>query len=429
MSSYLFTSESVTEGHPDKLCDQVSDAVLDAYIAQDPNCRVACETFVKTGFVMVGGEVTADATIDLPTIVRQTIKEIGYNSSDVGFDYESCGVMTALEQQSPDIAQGVDRNRADLSKQGAGDQGLMFGYASSETKELMPLPIMLAHKMAERLAKVRKKKTQGIDWLRPDGKTQVSVRYENHKPVGIDAVVLSTQHGPKVKKKELAEAMRALVIDPILPKNFVSNKTKFHINPTGKFIIGGPMGDAGLTGRKIIVDTYGGMARHGGGAFSGKDPSKVDRSATYYARYIAKHIVAAGLASRCEVQLAYAIGVAKPVSMLVDTFGTGTLSDELLSKAVAKVFDARPGMLIEELKLRQPIFLPTAAYGHFGRPGFSWEQTHRVDELLEAVGQKPTVVPSSNGSKSTKKNGVSKSKTKTKRKSSTKRSAAPQARA
>ncbi len=367
MSSYLFTSESVTEGHPDKLCDQVSDAVLDAYIAQDPSCRVACETVTKTGFVMLAGEVTANAVVDLPSIVRKTVREIGYTSSDVGFD------------------QGVDRG--DISKQGAGDQGLMFGYASNETKELMPLPIMLAHRMAERLAKVRKKKTGGIDWLRPDGKTQVSVRYEDNWPVAIDAIVLSTQHGPKVKKKDLIEAMREYVIDPIIPKKFITNKTKYHVNPTGKFIIGGPMGDAGLTGRKIIVDTYGGMARHGGGAFSGKDPSKVDRSATYYARYIAKHVVAAGLATRCEVQLAYAIGVAKPVSMLVDTMGTGIMDDDRISKAVAKVFDARPGMLIQELELRNPIYRPTAAYGHFGRSGFSWEATPRVEELNGVLGR------------------------------------------
>jgi len=385
MSSYLFTSESVTEGHPDKLCDQVSDAVLDAYIAQDPSCRVACETVTKTGFVMLAGEVTANAVVDLPSIVRKTVREIGYTSSDVGFDADSCAVQIALEQQSPDIAQGVDRG--DLSKQGAGDQGLMFGYASNETKELMPLPIMLAHKMAERLAKVRKKKTGGIDWLRPDGKTQVSVRYEDNWPVAIDAIVLSTQHGPKVKKKDLIEAMREYVIDPIMPKKFITNKTKYHVNPTGKFVVGGPMGDAGLTGRKIIVDTYGGMARHGGGAFSGKDPSKVDRSATYYARYIAKHVVAAGLATRCEVQLAYAIGVAKPVSMLVDTMGTGIMDDDRISKAVAKVFDARPGMLIQELELRNPIYRPTAAYGHFGRSGFSWEATPRVEELNGVLGR------------------------------------------
>jgi S-adenosylmethionine synthetase len=388
MSNFLFTSESVTEGHPDKFCDQVSDAVLDAILAQDPNGRVACETLCKTGFVVIAGEITTDCYVELPAIVRKTVKEIGYTSSDMGFDYETCGVLTAIEQQSPDIAQGVDRG--DPARQGAGDQGLMFGYASDETRELMPMPIQLAHKMALRLAEVRKKKVQGIDWLRPDGKTQVSVRYEDDRPVAIDAIVVSTQHASSVKQKQIEEAMRELVIGPNLPKGFVGPKTKFHINPTGRFVIGGPKGDSGLTGRKIIVDTYGGMARHGGGAFSGKDPSKVDRSATYYARYIAKHIVAAGLARRCEVQLAYAIGVARPVSMLVDTFGTGTVSDERLSQAVARVFDARPGMLIQELDLRRPIFRQTAAYGHFGRTGkdFTWEQTPRLDELRQAVGAK-----------------------------------------
>ena len=397
MPNFLFTSESVTEGHPDKLCDQVSDAVLDAILAQDPNGRVACETLTKTGFVVIAGEITTSCYVELPTIVRRTVKEIGYTSSDMGFDYETCGVLTAIEQQSPDIAQGVDRG--DPAKQGAGDQGLMFGYASNETKELMPMPIQLAHKMALRLAEVRKKKVQGIDWLRPDGKTQVSVRYEDDRPVAIDAIVVSTQHAPGVKQKQIEEAMRDLVITPNLPKGFVGPKTKFHINPTGRFVIGGPKGDSGLTGRKIIVDTYGGMARHGGGAFSGKDPSKVDRSATYYARYIAKHVVAAGLARRCEVQLAYAIGVARPVSMLVDTFGTGTVSDERLSQAVARVFDARPGMLIQELDLRRPIFRQTAAYGHFGRTGkdFTWEQTPRLDELREAVGARNGAHAGKNG--------------------------------
>jgi S-adenosylmethionine synthetase len=399
MSNFLFTSESVTEGHPDKVCDAISDAVLDAILVQDPNGRVACETLTKTGFVVVAGEITTSCYVEIPAIVRQTVKEIGYTSSDLGFDYETCGVLTAIEQQSPDIAQGVDRG--DPAKQGAGDQGLMFGYATDETKELMPLPIQpdetkelmplpiqLAHKLALQLATVRKKKAQGIDWLRPDGKTQVSVRYEDSRPVALDAIVVSTQHAAHVKPKQIDEAMRELVIGPVVPKSFVTPKTKFHINPTGRFVIGGPRGDSGLTGRKIIVDTYGGFARHGGGAFSGKDPSKVDRSACYYARYIAKHVVAAGLARRCEVQLAYAIGVARPVSMLVDTFGTGVVSDDKLSAGVAKVFDARPGILIQELDLRRPIYRPTAAYGHFGRTGkdFTWELTPRLDELRDAVG-------------------------------------------
>jgi len=388
MSNFLFTSESVTEGHPDKVCDAISDAVLDAILSQDPLGRVACETLTKTGFVVVAGEITTSCYVEIPAIVRQTVKEIGYTSSDLGFDYETCGVLTAIEQQSPDIAQGVDRG--DPAKQGAGDQGLMFGYATDETKEMMPLPIQLAHKLALQLATVRKKKSQGIDWLRPDGKTQVSVRYEDSRPVALDAIVVSTQHAAHIKQKQIEEAMRELVIGPVVPKNFVTPKTKFHINPTGRFVIGGPRGDSGLTGRKIIVDTYGGFARHGGGAFSGKDPSKVDRSACYYARYIAKHVVAAGLAHRCEVQLAYAIGVARPVSMLVDTFGTGAVSDDKLSAAVARLFDARPGMLIQELDLRRPIYRQTAAYGHFGRTGkdFTWEQTPRLDELREAVGAK-----------------------------------------
>jgi S-adenosylmethionine synthetase len=386
MASYLFTSESVTEGHPDKVCDAISDAVLDAILAEDPGGRVACETLTKTGFVVVAGEITTNCYVEIPGIVRQTVKEIGYTSSDMGFDYETCGVLTAIEQQSPDIAQGVDRG--DPAKQGAGDQGLMFGYATNETKELMPYPIQLAHKLAMQLAQVRKKKTHGIDFLRPDGKTQVSVRYEDDRPVALDAIVVSTQHAASAKLKQIEEAMRELVIAPVVPKNLLSPKTKYHINPTGRFVIGGPKGDAGLTGRKIIVDTYGGMARHGGGAFSGKDPSKVDRSACYYARYIAKHVVAAGLARRCEVQLAYAIGVARPVSMLVDTFGTGTVSDERLSQAVARVFDARPSVLIDELNLRRPIYRQTAAYGHFGRTGkdFTWEQTPRLEELQDAAG-------------------------------------------
>ncbi len=381
MASYLFSSESVTEGHPDKLCDAVSDSVLDACLAADPYSRVACETLAKTGFVLVAGEITTKAQLDFQKIVRTAVRDIGFTSSDMGFDATTCAVMTAVEHQSPDIAQGVDRG--DPAKQGAGDQGLMFGYACDETKELMPLPIQMAHQLAYKLAEVRKKKIKGIDWLRPDGKTQVSVRYEDGEVTGVEAIVVSTQHDDKVKLKTIEEAIRELVIKPIVPTKLITNKTKIHVNPTGRFVIGGPQGDCGLTGRKIIVDTYGGMARHGGGAFSGKDPSKVDRSAAYYARYIAKHIVASGLARRCEVQFAYAIGVAEPVSMLVDTFGTGTISDEKLTKAVLATFDARPGMLIQELDLRRPIFKKTAAYGHFGREDadFTWEKTPLVDKL------------------------------------------------
>jgi S-adenosylmethionine synthetase len=395
MPSYLFSSESVTEGHPDKLCDAVSDAVLDACLAQDPRSRVACETVTKTGFVLLAGEITTKAQLDYPKIVRDTVRDIGFTSSDMGFDADSCAVMVAVAQQSRDIAQGVDRG-SDPAKQGAGDQGLMFGFACDETPELMPMPIQLAHQLASRLADVRKKKVKGIDWLRPDGKTQVSVRYEDGRITGIEAIVVSTQHDDKVKQKTIEEAIREHVIKPVVPAKLVTNKTKIHINPTGRFVIGGPHGDAGLTGRKIIVDTYGGYARHGGGAFSGKDPSKVDRSAAYYARYIAKHVVAAKLARKCEVQFAYAIGVAEPVSMLVDTFGTGVVSDEKLTKAVMATFDARPGMLIHELDLRRPIFRGTAAYGHFGREQayFTWEATPHVDALAEraraTATQKPT---------------------------------------
>jgi S-adenosylmethionine synthetase len=383
MASHLFTSESVTEGHPDKVCDQISDAVLDAIITNDKSARVACETFTKTGFVLVGGEITTSTYVDIPAIVRRTVKEIGYDDSAMGFDYQTCGVLVAIEQQSPDIARGVDRG--DPAKQGAGDQGLMFGYACDETKELMPLPIQLAHKLAYQLAQVRK--SGKVDFLRPDGKTQVSIRYEDDKPVAVDAIVVSSQHDPDAKTKHLHDAIRELVIKPIVPKHLIGPKTKFHINPTGRFVVGGPQGDSGLTGRKIIVDTYGGMARHGGGAFSGKDPSKVDRSAAYYGRWIAKHIVAAGLARRCEVQFAYAIGVAEPVSMLVQTFGTGVVSDEKLADAVLKTFDARPGLLIPQLDLLRPIYRKTAAYGHFGReePEFTWEKTPMVDKLREAA--------------------------------------------
>jgi S-adenosylmethionine synthetase len=391
MASHLFSSESVTEGHPDKVCDQISDAVLDACLKDDPGSRVACETFTKTGFVLVGGEITTSTYVDIPSLVREVVRDIGYTSSDMGFDADSCGVMIAVEQQSPDIAQGVDRG-TDPAKQGAGDQGLMFGYACDETKELMPLPIQLSHQLAYKLAQVRKKKVNGVDFLRPDGKTQVSVRYEDDQPVAVEAIVVSTQHadkinGKQVSNKQIEEAIRELVIKPIVPAKLIGKNTKFHINPTGRFVIGGPKGDSGLTGRKIIVDTYGGMARHGGGAFSGKDPSKVDRSAAYFARFIAKHVVAAKLARRCEVQFAYAIGVAQPVSMLVHTFGTGVVSDEKLSAAVAKVFDARPGLLTQELDLRRPIYRKTAAYGHFGReePEFTWEKTPKLEQLKEAA--------------------------------------------
>jgi S-adenosylmethionine synthetase len=384
-TSYLFSSESVTEGHPDKLCDQVSDAILDACLAVDPHSRVACETVAKTGFVLVAGEITTKAQLDFQKIVRGVVRDIGFTSSDMGFDAETCAVMVAIEQQSPDIAQGVDRG--DPAKQGAGDQGLMFGYACDETKELMPMPIQYAHQLALKLSEVRKKRVKGIDWLRPDGKTQVSVRYEDGQVTGIEAIVVSTQHDDKVKHKTIEEAVRELVIKPVIPAKLITNKTKIHVNPTGRFVIGGPRGDTGLTGRKIIVDTYGGYARHGGGAFSGKDPSKVDRSAAYYARYIAKHVVAAGLAKRCEVQFAYAIGVAEPVSMLVDTSGTGVVSDDKLTKAVLATFDARPGILIRDLDLRRPIFRKTSNYGHFGREDvdFTWEKTPLVEKLKEAA--------------------------------------------
>jgi len=387
MSEYLFTSESVTEGHPDKLCDQVSDAILDALIKDDKGSRVACETLTKTGFVMVAGEVTSASRIDIPKLVRGVVKDIGYSDSSMGFDWKTCGIMVGLEQQSPDIAQGVDgKGVYTREEQGAGDQGMMFGYACDETTELMPLPIMTAHKLSKRLADVRKKGT--LDFLRPDGKTQVSVRYgSDDRPLALDAIVVSTQHSESVAYKTLKEAVMDEVVKPILPSKLVSNKTKFFINPTGRFVVGGPMGDSGLTGRKIIVDTYGGMGRHGGGAFSGKDPSKVDRSACYYARYIAKNVVAAGLARRCEVQVAYAIGVAEPVSLLVHTFGTGTASEDALAQAVRATFDCRPGALIKELNLLRPIYQKTSNYGHFGRADadFYWERTDKAEALKAAV--------------------------------------------
>jgi S-adenosylmethionine synthetase len=388
MSEHLFTSESVTEGHPDKLCDQVSDAVLDACIKGDKSSRVACETLTKTGFVMVAGEITTAAQLDFPKIVRDVVEGIGYSDSAMGFDFKTCGVLVAVEQQSPDIAQGVDGHGVYSHEQGAGDQGMMFGYACDETAELMPLPIMLAHKLSKRLADVRK--SGRVDFFRPDGKSQVTVRYDGEKNViGVDTVVVSTQHSESVSYKKLKEAVMDEVIKPVVPARLldVGKKTKYFVNPTGRFVVGGPMGDSGLTGRKIIVDTYGGMGRHGGGAFSGKDPSKVDRSACYYARYIAKNVVAAKLAKRCEVQLAYAIGVAQPVSMLVETFGTGALPDDRLSKIVAANFDARPGALIKELDLRRPIFRKTAAYGHFGRADkdFTWERTNKADALRQAA--------------------------------------------
>ena len=387
MAQHLFTSESVSEGHPDKICDQISDAILDAIIAEDKNCRVACETLVKTGFVLVAGEITTKTYVEIPDIVRKTVESIGYTDSSMGFDFQTCAVMAAIERQSPDIAQGVDGSGVyTKDDQGAGDQGMMFGYACDQTPELMPLPIMLSHKLTRRMAAVRK--DGSVPFLRPDSKSQVTVRYDGTRPVAIDAIVVSTQHAADVEYDTLKEAVMEQVVKPVVPREMIDKSTKFYINPTGRFVVGGPMGDSGLTGRKIIVDTYGGWSRHGGGAFSGKDPSKVDRSATYYARYIAKNIVAAGLAAQAEVQLAYAIGVAKPVSILVETFGSGKVPDEKLSAAVDKVFDCRPRALIEDLDLLRPIYQPTAAYGHFGRTeeSFTWERTDKVEALKQAVG-------------------------------------------
>lgn len=382
MATHLFTSESVSEGHPDKIADQISDAVLDAILTQDPMARVACETYVKTGMVLVGGEITTSAWVDIEELARRTVREIGYTGSEMGFDADSCAVLNAIGKQSPDINQGVDR--ADPKEQGAGDQGLMFGYATDETDVLMPAPITYSHRLVERQSQVRRDKT--LPWLRPDAKSQVTFAYENGKIKGIDAVVLSTQHSEDISQKELQEAVMETIIKPVLPSEWLSDRTKFFINPTGRFVIGGPMGDCGLTGRKIIVDTYGGMARHGGGAFSGKDPSKVDRSAAYAARYVAKNIVAAGLAHRCEIQVSYAIGVAEPTSISVDTFGTGKVSDERLVQLVRKNFDLRPYGLIEMLDLKRPIYQETATFGHFGRSQFPWEKTDKADLLKEAAG-------------------------------------------
>jgi S-adenosylmethionine synthetase len=381
--SFIFTSESVTEGHPDKMADQISDAILDAVIAQDPMCRVACETLLTTGLVVVAGEFTTTATVDIPHIVRDTIKEIGYTDGAMGFDADNCGVMVAIGKQSPDIAIGV--NPAGEKEQGAGDQGLMFGYAIDETPELMPAPIMYSHKLAKRLAEVRKNKT--LPFLRPDGKTQVTVRYEEGKPVAVEVIVVSAQHSPEVSNSTIYEAIVEEVVKPVVPPELLSPKTRILVNPTGRFVIGGPKGDTGLTGRKIIIDTYGGWARHGGGAFSGKDPSKVDRSASYMARYIAKNVVASGLAKQCEVQLAYAIGVAEPVSVMINTFGTGIVPEDVISRAVREVFDLRPRGIIGSLNLLRPIYQKTAAYGHFGRSEeeFYWERTDKVNELKNAV--------------------------------------------
>jgi len=383
-NNFSFTSESVSEGHPDKVADQISDAVLDALLAQDPKSRVACETLVKTGMVVLAGEITTSAWVDFEALVRKVVCDIGYDNGDIGFDGNSCAVLNAIGKQSADIAMGVDEG--ENHEQGAGDQGLMFGYASNETDVLMPAPITYSHLLVQRQAEVRKNKT--LPWLRPDAKSQITFRYENNKPVAIDAVVLSTQHSPEINAKALHEAVMDDIILHVLPKEWLHKDTKYFINPTGNFVIGGPVGDCGLTGRKIIVDTYGGMARHGGGAFSGKDPSKVDRSAAYMARYVAKNIVAAELAERCEIQVSYAIGVAEPTSITVETFGTGKLSEERLEQIVRDVFDMRPKGLIAQLDLLKPIYLPTAAYGHFGRTeeSFSWEKTDKVDELKAAAG-------------------------------------------
>ena len=391
MKKVLFTSESVTEGHPDKMCDLISDSILDAILAQDPKARVACETSTTTGLVLVMGEITTTGYVDFQTVVRDTVNEIGYDRAKFGFDCQTCAVISSIHEQSPDIALGVDKSleakNGDTDKYdiGAGDQGMVFGYACDETKELMPLPISLAHTLSRKLTEVRKNGT--LDYLRPDGKTQVTVEYHDDIPARVDAIVVSSQHAPEVELSTIREDIIEKVIKPCVPSNLLDENTKIFVNPTGRFVVGGPQGDSGLTGRKIIVDTYGGYARHGGGAFSGKDPTKVDRSAAYAARYVAKNVVAAGLAKKCEVQIAYAIGVAKPVSVMIDTFGTGKYSDEVIGNAVSKVFDLRPAAIIEMLDLRRPIYKQLAAYGHFGREDLDvvWEKKDKVDALLEAV--------------------------------------------
>lgn len=386
MSEYLFTSESVSEGHPDKVSDQISDAVLDAILTQDTNARVACETLCSTGLIVMSGEITTNAMVDYNVIARETIKRIGYTSSDIGFDSNTCAVLTAFNKQSPDIAQGVNRTKEQELDQGAGDQGLMFGYACDETPQLMPMPIYYAHRLMERQAELRR--SGRLTWLRPDAKSQVSVSYKNGKPQRVETVVISTQHHPDISHVALTEAVIEEIIKPVIPKAMLCVDTRYLVNPTGRFVVGGPMGDCGLTGRKIIVDTYGGAAHHGGGAFSGKDPSKVDRSAAYAGRYVAKNVVAAGIASRCEVQIAYAIGVARPVSLMVETFGTGKISDDKIAKLIERNFDLRPRAIIHSLNLLRPIYLKTAAYGHFGRdePEFTWEASDKAIQLRADAG-------------------------------------------